>query len=202
MVYQLIDLLIDSGVINMPQHNTNGMSKAAKKRYAKGGSSPDAAKHAATVARLKKLVTTNFHRSHVALTTNPNFTAELGNASRPIDSSTCLILTPADLARFESMVKARRAKIVSGDHPNRSRIYTSEKIFKMMTWGPSGKGAVIDGTFSYSFLRENEGGAWYVHHLESTQVEMSHPAESDGDSSDELYFSSEESDSDYQSDWG
>lgn len=185
----------------MPQHNTSGMSKAAKKRHEKSGSSPDAAKHAATVARLRKLVTSNFHRSHVALTTNPNFAAELGNASRPIDSSTCLILTPADLARFESMVKARRAKIAVGEHPNRSRMYVSEKLFKMMTWGPSGKGTVINGTFSYSFLRENEGRPWYVHHLDSTQAEMSHNAEPDGDSSDELYFSSEESDSDYYSDW-
>lgn len=186
----------------MPQHNTKGMSKAAKKRYEKSGSSPDAAKHAASVARLRRLVTNNFHGSHVALTTNPNFATKLGNASRPIDSSTCLILTPADLARFESMVKARRANGISGGgHANRSRIYAGEKIFKMMSWGASGKGEVINGTFSYSFLRENDGGPWYVHHLESTRVEMSHMAESDVDSADELYFSSDEDDSDYYSDW-
>lgn len=186
----------------MPEHNTKGKSVAAKKRYAKKSTSPDTAKYASSVARLRRFVTGNFHTNHVALTNNPNFASKLGNASRPIDNSTCLILTPADLARFESMISAQRKKIVkSSARDDRSIIYKGEKIFKMMVWSSAGKGKIINGTFSYSYLRD--GKTWYVHHLESTQAEISHVVESDSDSEGDLYFSSDEGDSDdgYESDW-
>jgi hypothetical protein len=117
-------------------------------------------------ARLFKVVTRNFYNSHIALVDSPNFNEHLGNAKRPIEASSCMILTRADVGRLIAVVKARRkSAIKEGAGKDRSELFDSGQQFDFMCWKEHGKGEKISGSFKYSMLKD--GGIWYIHHLES-----------------------------------
>lgn len=180
----------------MPQHNTKGKSKKATQRYARQSQTPAQHKFYSTRKRVRNIVTNIFYANHIALTSNPNFNSKLGDTCRAIDNSSCIILTPAEIGKLESLVKLRRQSGVTSSvaNANRSIIYRSEKEFKMMVWGGNGQGKTINGTFSYVMLRRSAATPWYIHHLEDTHPVIAQKGESDSD--DEIYFTDDESDFD------
>src|SRR5262245_18906382 len=156
----------------MPRHNTKGNARSKKPKVS--GQAPIEA-FSTTKARLLRVVTTNFYNSHVALVDSPTYKTHLGNANRPIDASSCIMATRADVNRLVSIVNARRkAGVESGDRcPDRSKGDDSGEYFELVTWGASGKGSTVSASFTYIMLREKN--VWYMHHLDRTSVDAQGP---------------------------